>query len=261
MLRSKILTFIILAAAAIGSSAAETTQDPAIDAKAMAALQKMGTYLRGLSAYRVQAVTTDEDVLEDGQKIQYSESVDILAKTPSHVWAQVVSDRRERILFYDGKTLNVFAPRVGYYASLQSPGTIAQLDTMLVNDYDLSIPLRDLFQWGSGGLNSTGIESVMDVGPSQVNGTTCEQYAVRQKDFDWQIWVQLGTYPLPRKIVISDRTDEERPQHTAVYTWDLAPSFNDATFTFDAPPWAHRVPLEKSAFAANASPNKAAPGK
>jgi hypothetical protein len=261
MQRSALHAIVAVLASTVASSVAQAAENTDVDAKAIAALQKMGTYLRGLSAYRVQAVTTDEDVLEDGQKIQYSESVDILAKTPSHLWVQVVSDRRERILFYDGKTLNVFAPRVGYYASIEAPGTIAQLDTMLVNDYDLSIPLRDLFQWGSGGLSSAGIESVMDVGPSQVNGTTCEQYAVRQKDFDWQIWVQLGTYPLPRKIVISDRTDAERPQHTAVYSWDLAPSFNDVTFTFNPPPWAHRVPLAKSAFVANAPPNKAAPSK
>jgi hypothetical protein len=87
----------------------------------MAALQKMGAYLRSLSAFRVQGVTTDEDVLEDGQKIQYSESVDILASTPSHLRAEVLSDRKERILYYDGKTLSMFAPRVGYYASICGP--------------------------------------------------------------------------------------------------------------------------------------------
>jgi len=145
----------------------------------MAALQKMGAYLRGLSAFRVQGVTTDEDVVEDGQKIQYSESVDILASTPSHLRAEVLSDRKERILYYDGKTLSMFAPRVGYYASIAAPPTITQLDKLLVNEYDFSIPLRDLFVWGSAGWNSGSIENLIDVGPSQVNGTTCEQYAVR----------------------------------------------------------------------------------
>jgi hypothetical protein len=97
----------------------------------------------------------------------------------------------------------------------------------------------------------------MDVGPAQVNGTTCEHYALRQKDIDWQIWVQLGAYPLPRRIVISNRTDPERPQHTAVCTWDLAPSFNDAAFAFNAPPWAHRVLLAKLAFAPSPPSNAA----
>jgi hypothetical protein len=250
-----ILATVVVACGAGGASAAD---NPDIDAKALAALQKMATYLRSLSAYRIQAVTTDEDVLEDGQKIQYSESVDILASTPGHLRAQVLSDRRERILYYDGKTLSVFAPRVGYYASIAAPPTVAQLAKTLDNEYDISIPLEDLFLWGSAGWNSGGIESVMDVGPSQVNGTSCEQYALRQKDIDWQIWVQLGGFPLPRKIVISNRADPERPQHTAVYTWDLAPSFNEAAFAFNAPPWAHRVPLAKSAFAPSPPPNNAA---
>ena len=257
MRRSEMLAAVLIS---IGLSVSHAADNPNIDAKAMAALQNMGSYLRSVKAYRVQALTTNEDVLEDGQKIQYSESVDIVASTPSHLRAEVLSDRRERILYYNGKTLSVYAPRVGYYASINAPATIAQLDKML-NEYDLSIPLRDLFLWGSTGWNSGDIESAMDVGPSQVNGTTCEQYAVRQKDIDWQIWVQLGGYPLPRKIVISNRTDEERPQHTAVYTWDLAPSFNDATFTFDPPPGVHRVPLTKSASVANTPAKNAAPPK
>jgi hypothetical protein len=240
---------VIVACGGTGVAHAAGSSD--IDAKAMAALQRMGTYLRSLGAFRVQAVTTDEDVLEDGQKIQYSESADILASKPSHLRAQVVGDRRERMLYYDGKTLSVFAPRDGFYASIAAPPTIALLAKTLDNEYDLSIPLEDLFLWGSAGLNSDPIESLMDVGPSQVNGTTCEQYALRHKDIDWQIWVQLGDFPLPRKLVISNRTDPERPQHTAVYTWDLAPSFNDTVFAFSPPPWAHRVPLAKSTLAAS----------
>lgn len=251
MLRSKILTIVILTAAAIGPSAAQTPQNTNVDAKAAAELKKMAAYLKTLGAFRIQAVTTDEDVLEDGQKIQYSESVDILVSAPSHLFATVTSDRRERVLYFDGKTLTLYAPRVGYYASIGAPATIAQLAKTLDNEYDLKIPLADLFLWGTAGWNSDGVQSVMDVGASSINGTTCEQYALRQGDVDWQIWVQRGSNPLPRKIVISNRADEERPQHTVVYTWDLAPSFNDAAFLFTPPSSAHRVPLAKASLVAN----------
>ena len=262
MYRSDIVAIVATAVlAVIAPTVACGAENPDIDPKAMAALQKMGTYLKSLSAFRVQAVTTDEDVLDDGQKIQYSESVDILASTPSHLWAEVVSPRKERLLYYDGKTLTLFAPRVGYYASIGAPPTIAQLSKTLNSAYDLKVPLEDLFLWGSAGWKSEGIESVMDVGPSEVNGTTCEQYALRQKDIDWQIWVQLGAYPLPRKIVISNRTDAERPQHTAVYTWDLAPSFNEATFSFTPPPGVRRVPLAKTSLAADTAAASAASTK
>jgi hypothetical protein len=124
MRRTDMLAIVAAVFATSGVSVAYAADNPDIDAKAMAALQKMATYLRSFSAFRVQAVTTDEDVLDE---------------------AEVVSDRRERILYYDGKTLSVFAPRVGYYASITAPPTIAQLAKTLDNEYDLSIPLEDLF--------------------------------------------------------------------------------------------------------------------
>ena len=42
------------------------------DPEALAALDRMGAYLRTLTAIQVEAATTNEDVLEDGQKIQYT---------------------------------------------------------------------------------------------------------------------------------------------------------------------------------------------
>jgi hypothetical protein len=89
----------------------------------------------------------------------------------------------------------------------------------------------------------------MDVGPSVVLGTTCEHYAFRQADIDWQIWIQKGANKLPRRLVITSRTDEARPQHTATYTWNLAPSFNDETFAFHAPADAGKVVLGSAAAA------------
>jgi hypothetical protein len=86
----------------------------------------------------------------------------------------------------------------------------------------------------------------MDAGPAVIDGTTCQHYVFRQDDIDWQIWIQKGDYPLPRKVVITTKTDDARPQHSAEYQWDLAPSFNDAAFTFNPPKGALRVVLEDS---------------
>ena len=91
----------------------------------------------------------------------------------------------------------------------------------------------------------------MDVGPSAVEGTTCKHYAFQQDDIDWQIWIQRGDHPLPRRLVITTKTDEARPQHTAVYTWNLAPSFNEAAFSFEPPAGATRAVLAEIAAAAD----------
>jgi len=80
-----------------------------------------------------------------------------------------------------------------------------------------------------------------------VGGTTCEQHAFRQRGLDWQIWIQRGDYPLPRKVVLTTTTDEARPEYTAVYTWNLAPSYDASAFTFFPPSGAHRITIEEAA--------------
>ena len=45
----------------------------------------------------------------------------------------------------------------------------------------------------------------------------------------------MGDYPLPRKLVLTTLTDEARPQYVATFTWNLAPSFNEAAFSVVPP--------------------------
>jgi hypothetical protein len=226
---------------------AATSPQPAakgdIEPGAMAALERMGAYLRSLKAFQVEAVTTKEDVLTDGQKIQLAGVVNLVARMPDRLRIETTNDRHERLYLYNGKQFTVWARRMNYYATVPAPPTIAQLTNVLEDRYDLEVPLVDLFRWGTKGRTGSGIRAAMDVGPSQVGGTTCEHYAFRQDDVDWQVWIQKGDFPLPRKVVITTMTDPARPQSSAVYTWNLAPSVNEPAFTFDPPSDAKRIRL------------------
>jgi len=214
---------------------------PAVEPAALAALNGMGAYLRTLKAFQVKAATTTEDVLDDGQKVQYAAITDLLARVPDRFRAEVTSDLQHRMYFYDGKSFTLFGQLVGYYATVPAPPTLSELADGLDEQYGIEIPLVDLFRWGGPKASVAEITSASDIGPSEVEGTTCEHFAFRQPGLDWQIWIQQGDYPLPRKLVLTTLTDEARPQHTAVYTWNLAPSFNDAAFVFDPPADARKI--------------------
>ena len=232
----------VLATSAWAQAPAEAAK-PALDPGAMAALQGMGAYLRTLKAFQVDVATTDEDVLADGQKFQYEGTTTILASMPDRLRAEVASHRMQRLYLYDGKNFTLFAKRANFYATEPAPPTVGKLDDMLSEKYGFSVPLADLFRWGGSSWSPEGITAATDFGPDVVGGTTCGHFAFRQADIDWQIWIQKGDFPLPRRLVITTTTDEARPQHTAVYTWNLAPSFNDAAFTFDPPAGAGKVVL------------------
>ena len=216
---------------------------PAIDPDAMEALKKMGAYLRSLKSFQVEGDITNDDVLQDGQIIQNSSKVNLLAAKPNRMRAEVTSDEKHRLFLYDGKNFTVWGKLVNYYATVPAPPTIRELFTDIEDKYGIELPLVDLFKWGTDEADIKKITSAVDIGPTTVNGVTCEQYAFRQEGLDWQIWIQLGDYPLPLKFVIRTLSDEARPQHSDTLTWNLAPSFNDAAFVFDPPPDAQRILL------------------
>jgi hypothetical protein len=215
----------------------------AVDSHAINSLTAMGAYLRTLQVFQVQAVISTDDVRDNGQIVQSSADVNLLASRPNKLRMEEIGDEVNRLYFYDGKNFTIWGQLAGYYATVPAPPTISELADKLTDRFDINLPLVDLFRWGTEESDINKIKAAIDVGPSSVDGVTCEQYAFHQDDIDWQIWIQLGAYPLPRKIVITTLTDEARPQHSEVLTWNLAPSFDGASFTFDPPSDAHRIPV------------------
>jgi hypothetical protein len=83
----------------------------------------------------------------------------------------------------------------------------------------------------------------MYAGQDLVGQELCDHYAFRQPGIDWQIWIATGDMPLPRKLVITSRDDEARPQSTSLLSWNLKPTFKDAVFTFKPPKDANRISI------------------
>lgn len=229
---------------------ADSTGLPAIDPGAMEALDKMGVYLRTLKSFQVRADVTTDDVLDDGQTIQFSSKVDLVAARPNRMRVEVTDDDGHRFFFFDGKNFTIFGQVVNYYATVPAPPTLAELADDLSNKYGIELPLYDLFEWGNNDANVKKIKAADDIGPSAVDRITCEQYAFRQEGVDWQIWIQLGQFPLPRKLVIRTLTDDAKPQHSELLTWNLAPSFSENAFTFDPPADARRITIAEVGAAA-----------
>ena len=176
----------------LAKSGAQTDakEAPEIEPAAMDALNKMGSYLRTLNSFQVKADITDDDVTEDGQTIQSSTKIDLVAARPNRMRLEITGDDEHRFLFFDGKNFTIYGQLVNYYATVPAPPTIAKLNDDLTHKYGIDLPLADLFRWGADDSGIAKIKSAMDVGPATVDGVTCEQYAFRQENIDWQLWIQ-----------------------------------------------------------------------
>jgi hypothetical protein len=246
MLR-KILTGPVALTLAVGLGAtahAQATASSAMkpDADALAALNKMGEALRALPAFTITADVTTEQVLESGQKLQYGGDVKIQALRPGAFKISTKSDRQEREIYYDGKSLTLFAPKLGYYASVPAASTILATLDLIDDKYGVDVPLADLFSLGLDPALTAKIQSGFNVGPATVNGKACEHYAFRQKEADWQVWIRSDGPALPCKMVITTTQDPAQPQYTAVMSWEAsAPA--QAAYTFNPPANSHRITL------------------
>jgi hypothetical protein len=237
------LVLAVVLASALSASAAVTpaVKNATLEPAAIGALEKMGSYLRSLSAYEIAASVQKELVLENGLKVQMEESANLVARRPDRLTLQVSSERKERKFFYNGRQFTLWAPRMNSYATVVAPPTIWELITKLEEKFGIEMPLVDLLKWGTEESRIKDITIAMELGKAKVGGADCTHYGFRQEGLDWQIWIQNGNYPLPRKLVLTTTTDEARPQYQAVFTWNLAPAFNDTDFTFNPPPGAQRI--------------------
>jgi len=107
----------------------------------------------------------------------------------------------------------------------------------------MQIPLDDLFRFGTPEASFDTIESAMFAGQDRIGKNLANHYAFRQGNLDWQIWISAGSKPLPRKVVITNRTDEARPQSVHLIDWNLNPAFKDAVFKFTPPKDATKIAI------------------
>ena len=225
------------AAAKAKPAPAATAADASdIEPEAVSALQRMSAYLTTLKAIEIKSDTSLELVREDGLKIEIDGTARYLVQAPDSFLIEVATDKKARQFYYDGKTVTVYAPKLGYYSSFPAPATIRETLELAHDKYGIVVPLEDLFRWSDPARARTDqLQSAMVVGTSTIDGVQCDQYAFREGDIDWQIWIQKGDQPVPRKVVIIDRTDEARPAYIARLTWNTSPQFTKATFAFTPP--------------------------
>jgi len=216
---------------------------PAVDPASIQALKAMGTYLQTLQRFRVVNELTGERVLADGQKLQHTAWAAIDVQRPHKMHIVMRSPRAERVVIYDGTTVTLYTPAQQYYSRVAFTGPLGALIDQLEERYGVQLPLQDLFRFGTPAAPLDTIESAMNAGQDLVGRDVCDHYAFRQGTLDWQLWITTGDKPLPRKLVITNRADEARPQSISLIDWQVPPTFKDTIFTFTPPKGATKIEI------------------
>jgi hypothetical protein len=219
-------------------------QAPKVDPAAVTALHRMGAYLRAQPIFVVTADMSTDELRPGGQKVKIQSAAMLEVRRPDRLRADVSSDRSKEQFFYDGKTFTVHDQKTNYYASFAAPPTVADVVEVAERRYGIELPLADLFAWGADETNDRALKAATVLGPSAVRGARCTHYAFRENELDWQLWIEDGDAPLPRRLVITTSNVRSEPEHDVVMTWDLAPQYKEELFEFNPPEGAERIELE-----------------
>jgi hypothetical protein len=216
--------------------------EPAIDAGAKDALQRMSKFLAGLPAASAHEDITRELVLNGDLKVQKASTSEVAFRRPDHLRADVIGDDNKNYsIFYDGKMLTLYLPAQRYFAQTEQSGPIGTALDRAETQYGVDFPVSDFFRITSGEDFLQEVSAAGFVGMSRVGGTECEHYAYRTAEVDYQLWIETGDKPLPRKLVITSKKEPTEPQYTAIITWDTSPKADASIFTFKAPADATKI--------------------
>lgn len=236
----------VLAPAARTAEPAPAAPPPAIEPQAGQALKQMSDLLGAARSFTFHAEIDFDEVHGRGQKLQFAAAMDTNVRRPDGLAVHYGSDLGAKQLWYDGKVVTILDPVHDTWAREKAPATIDAALDQLEQQRQFSVPLGDFAHANPYAALTANVRGGFYVGLHDVGGVDCHHLAFQQDDVDWQIWIDAGEKPLPRKIVITYKNLPGAPQYAAVLSkWTFPAELPGTTFEATLPKEAHEVPFAK----------------
>lgn len=189
-----------------------------------------------------------EVVTPELEKIQFTSSGKLQLTKPDKLRIRRTGGYADVELVYDGKTVSIYGNNAKAYAQAELAGTIDQLIDLIQAKSGAAMPGTDLLLSDAYDELMSSVILAQHIGQGVVDGVECEHLAFRAPDTDWQIWIETGAKPVPRKYVITSKTIAGAPQYTLrIRDWKTDPITDADTFVFKPPAGATKVDLDSTA--------------
>ena len=164
-------------------------QDAGVSAETESA--KMIRILRGmsdlLSRARSFGFTVHElaDEVEDGLRIQYSNTRSVVVRRPDRLASEALGDLFDRAFWYDGKSFTLLDREHNSYFQSQAPETIDALLDDIAERFQVVLPLGEILSEDIYKNLTQRIQIANYAGLHQVRGIRCHHFIFTQEALDW----------------------------------------------------------------------------
>ena len=239
-----LLLAFVLTGCQNGDSPTQSSAD--IDPQAQQALKAMSDLLGSAKSFSFHAVGQMDEVVQTGQLVRLSRASDVSVTRPSKLFVDTEGDDVSRSSWYDRDKLTMLDKEQNEYASIDVPNTIEAMLDFIIEEYGLTLPLADLLFRNPYETLTSNIQVGTYIGLSNVEGHSCHHLLFEQELIDWQIWIDAGQAPVPRKFVITYKQEPGQPGYSVTMEkWDLKPTFANDLFEPNPPADATQVQMNE----------------
>ena len=206
-------------------------------------LQKMSDYLAGSKQFIVTASDTYDELQDSGQKVKVTSRRTIYLSRPNKIAVEYRGKDDNRRVVYDGETVTMLDRNKNVHASVKVPGTIqGMLDTM-ASDYGVSVPLADMLYPNVYETILPGTRTGQYIGLHTVGVYQCHHLAFTKDAIDWEIWIQAGDKPLPRKLVITYKQSGNLRYSALITRWEMQSKIPPQVFEMNIPAGSEQIDM------------------
>jgi hypothetical protein len=243
--------FILLAAAAAAQEAPPPPIEPElapesrlVDPRADELVRQMSDRLARSKALALGAEEVYDEVPEHSPRRQLTSTRHVALRRPDRLVGDASGDAVNRSFWYDGTALWALDKAQNVWVGGAVPDTIDGALDWALEKTGTVVPLADFLYADVYSRLMGSVQRGVYLGVHEAAGVACHHLSFEQATIDWQLWIDAGKDPVPRKLVIAYKTEDEVPQYAiTIRKWNLDASTPDELFAFTPPEGARRVEI------------------
>jgi len=215
-----------------------------VDPRADELMRRMSERLARVAAFALEAEEVYDEVPEQSPRQQLTNLRRVAMRRPDRLVGDATGDALNRSFWYDGKAFAALDQEQHIWAGGAVPPTVDLALDWVFEKTGTVVPLADFLYADSYARLMESVQRGVYLGIHDAAGVPCHHLSFEQATVDWQIWIDAGTEPLPRKLVITYKTEDEVPQYSVtIRKWNLRAKLPDELFRFTPPDGATRVEI------------------
>jgi hypothetical protein len=207
-------------------------------------LKAMADYTAGQKSISATFDSDIEVITPELQKLQFTSSGQLTLSRPDKLRIKRTGGYADVEMVFDGKKLSLYGNNAKTYVQADLAGSVDQLIDVLQTTSGGAMPGTDLLLTNSFDELTAKAIDARHIGQGVIDGVECEHLAFRGIDTDWQIWIESGPRPIPRKYVITSKTLAGAPQYSLkIKDWKTDVPADAEAFVFKPPADAQKADL------------------